>query len=131
VGLVLRRLGEQLDAKRAEGVRTVTKFSRDKGQRGEREVCAILRDHGFVARRGTQSRGGTEEEDVVCSLPGFRLEVKRTEKLAIWAALTQCERDLDPEDDATIPAVCFRRNRSRWFIALPLDDLLELVREAT
>ena len=89
--------------------------SRRKGVAGELEVCAILRDHGFVARRGTQSRGGSEEEDVVCSLPGFRLEVKRTEHLAIWQALLQVERDLPPDDDETIPCVVFRRNSSRWY----------------
>ena len=66
----------------------------------------------------------------MCSLPGFRLEVKRTEHLAIWQALLQVERDLPPDDDETTPAVVFRRNRSRWYVALPLDDLLELVREA-
>jgi Holliday junction resolvase len=99
--------------------------SRIKGQVGEREVAAILRKHGFEARRGTQSRGGQEEADVVCSLPGYRLEVKRTERLNIWAALRQCDDDIDPADDDTVPVVCFRRNRSKWYAALPLEDFLE------
>jgi Holliday junction resolvase len=99
--------------------------SRMKGQRGEREIAAILRAHGFEARRGTQTRGGTEEPDVVCSLPGYRLEVKRTERLNIWAAIKQCDDDIDPADDDTVPVVVFRRNRSQWYACLPLEDFLK------
>lgn len=99
--------------------------SRMKGQRGEREIAAILRAHGFDARRGTQTRGGQEEADVVSSLPGYRLEVKRTERLNIWAAIQQCDDDLDPADDDTVPVVVFRRNRSRWYACLPLEDFLK------
>lgn len=99
--------------------------SRHKGQRGEREVADILRKYGHDARRGFQSRGGKEEPDVVSSLPNHRLEVKRQEKLNIWQSLLQCEDDLPADDDATIPAVVFRRNRSRWYIALPFEDYLE------
>lgn len=87
-------------------------------------MAAILRKHGVEARRGEQSRGGDEQPDVVHSIPNARLEVKRTERLQIWAALTQCERDLDPADDDTVPVVVFRRNRSRWYVALPLEDWL-------
>lgn len=101
--------------------------SRVKGQRGEREVSAILRAHGFEARRGTQTRGGKEEPDVVTSLPGYRLEVKRTERLNIWAAIQQCDDDLDPADDDTVPVVVFRRNRSRWYICLPFEDFLGVI----
>jgi Holliday junction resolvase len=101
--------------------------SRHKGQRGEREVAAILRAHGIEAKRGYQARGGSDEADVEHSIPNVRLEVKRTEKLAIWAALTQAERDLDPADDATCPVVCFRRNHSRWYVALPLEEWLGML----
>jgi len=101
--------------------------SRMKGQRGEREVASILRRHGFEARRGTQTRGGTEEPDVVCDLPGHHIEVKRQERLNIWAALEQADNDIDPADDDTVPAVVFRRNRSRWYVCLPFEDYLQVV----
>ena len=32
--------------------------SRNKGKRGEREFAALLREHGFDARRGQQFAGG-------------------------------------------------------------------------
>lgn len=99
--------------------------SRMKGQRGERAVAAILREHGFEAHRGSQSRGGQEEADVVSSLPGYRIEVKWQERLNIWAACQQCDDDIDPADDDTVPLVVFKRNRSRWYACLPLEDFLK------
>ena len=100
------------------------KRSRDKGQRGEREVAEVLRRYGVEAKRGYQARGGSDEADVEHSMPGIRLEVKRTETLRLWEALTQAERDLDPADDVTVPVLVFRRNRSRWYACLPLEDWL-------
>ena len=32
----------------------MSKMSREKGKRGEREFCELLREHGFDARRGQQ-----------------------------------------------------------------------------
>ena len=46
----------------------MSKFSRDKGKRGEREVALILREHGFEARRGQQYCGANGDADVVLSL---------------------------------------------------------------
>ncbi len=102
--------------------------SRSKGQRGEREVAALLRARGIAAKRGYQSRGGgSEEPDVVCDLPNHRLEVKRQERLNIWAAFAQADDDCDPGDDETVPAVVFRRNRSPWMVCLRFADYLDLL----
>ncbi len=102
--------------------------SRDKGQRGERAVAAILRSYGLEAKRGWQSRGGGKEEpDVVCTLPRHHLEVKFTEKIAIWAAFKQADDDCNPADDHTVPAVVFRRSRSPWMVCLRFEDYLELL----
>lgn len=100
--------------------------SRLKGQRGEREVAEILRKYGFAARRGTQYRG-EEEPDVVAALPGCRIEVKRQERLNIWDALRQVDDAIPADDDETIPLLVFRRNRTRWYACLPLEDLLCLL----
>lgn len=102
--------------------------SRSKGQRGEREVAALLRARGIAAKRGYQSRGGgSEEPDVVCDLPNHRLEVKRQERLNIWAAFAQADDDCGPADDETVPAVVFRRNRSPWMVCLRFADYLDLL----
>jgi hypothetical protein len=39
--------------------------SRRKGKVGEREFAALLREHGFDARRGVQYSGGVDSPDVV------------------------------------------------------------------
>jgi hypothetical protein len=109
-------------------MRSVGALSRAKGQRGEREVAAFLRARGIAAQRGFQSRGGgAEEADVVCELPRHHLEVKRSERLNIWAAFQQADDDCHPSDDHTVPAVVFRRNRSPWMVCLRFSDYLDLL----
>lgn len=62
------------------------KSSRDKGGRGERELAKFLTDRGFPAQRGCQHAGGPDSPDVKCeSLDEFHIEVKRTEKLTLFA----------------------------------------------
>ena len=51
----------------------------------------------------------------------FDLEVKRVEKLNIWAAFEQASENSD------LPAVAFRRNRDEWKICLSLEDFLALM----
>ena len=70
----------------------MSKFSRDKGKRGEREVALILREHGFEARRGQQYCGANGDADVV-GVPGLHIEVKRTEKFRMYEALDQAIND--------------------------------------
>jgi hypothetical protein len=82
----------------------MSKMSRDKGKRGEREFCELLREHGFDARRGQQFAGGNDSPDVVTDLP-CHVEVKRTETFSP-SYLLQAERDAHP---ALQPAVFWKR----------------------
>ena len=100
------------------------KRSRDKGARGEREVAAILRAAGYDAHRGAQHKGGPESPDVD-GLPGVHIEVKRTERLSLYDALSQAKRDAGGK----LPVVIHRRNESEWVVIQPLEDWLELFRE--
>lgn len=53
-----------------------------KGASGEREVMAILRDHGYLVERGgTQSYGQRPD---LYGLSGLHLEIKRSERSQIW-----------------------------------------------
>lgn len=99
------------------------KASRDKGKRGERECAALLKAHGFDARRGQQFNGSDGSADVV-GLPGFHIEVKRTEALRIYEAMKQAE---DDARDGEIPLVLHRRNREGWLAILKADDFLEMI----
>ncbi len=99
---------------------------KSKGNRGEREIVDILKAHGYPAYRNFAS-GGYGGGDVL-GVEGFSIEVKRcAEKLNIWKALEQSE---NAASATQTPLVAFRRDRSRWYAALPLEDLLGLIEEA-
>lgn len=97
------------------------KTSRDKGKRGEREVAAILRSYGYDARRGVQYQGGEDSPDVV-GLPHIHIEVKRTERLDLYGALSQAKGDCGKD----MPIVVHRKNNCEWVVIQPLEDWLAL-----
>ena len=100
--------------------------SRRKGRRYEQELVHLFRDAmpGAEVRRGLQSRGGEEVPDVDC--PVFWLEAKRGKKPNVRAALRQAT---DAAPKGRIPLAVVRDDRAEAFVALSLDDFLELVRE--
>lgn len=100
----------------------MSRASRDKGARGELEVAAIFREHGYDVNRVPNSGGLRLKGDLYGAIPAH-VEVKRTERLDLWGALAQAAA----ECAGKMPLMCFRRNRSRWYVALPLDDLLALM----
>ena len=103
----------------------MSKFSRDKGKRGEREVALILREHGFEARRGQQYCGANGDADVV-GVPGLHIEVKRTEEFRMYEALDQAINDAREDE---LPVVFTRKNNCDWVACLRLDDFMELFKE--
>lgn len=99
--------------------------SRDKGARYERHIAKVLREHGYEAERGCQHAGGKDSPDVKHNLTGLHIEAKKVEKLNIWKAMEQSERDAGEDE---IAAVIFARNRTKDYIALPLEDFLRIWR---
>jgi Holliday junction resolvase len=89
----------------------MSRMSREKGKRGEREFAELLREHGYDARRGQQFAGGGDSPDVVVNLP-IHFEVKRTESFSP-SYLAQAERDAHP---ANQPVVAWKRNGAPWRI---------------
>lgn len=101
--------------------------SRAKGCRGEREWRDQLREAGFEARRGQQFSGGTDSPDVVCpSLPTIHWEVKRTETLSIYTAMTQAATDAGSK----IPVVAHKRNGRPWLCIITAEDFLTILRRS-
>lgn len=89
----------------------MSKASRDKGQRGERECFTLLSDElGFVVKRNVdQARLGGAD---CIELPGFAPEVKRREMLAKpswWRQAVRQGAAMQRE-----PIVFYRRNREPW-----------------
>ena len=101
----------------------MSKASREKGKRGEREVASLLREYGYDARRGQQYHGGQDSPDVV-GLPGTHIEVKRTERLDLYGALAQSKADAGED----MPIVVHRKNNSEWVVIQPLKDWIDLYR---
>ena len=106
------------------------KFSKRKGQRGEREWALFLRSRGGfdTARRGCQNAGGPDSPDVVCSdLDGsFHCEVKRQERgLNLHDAWAQASRDASCSQ---IPYVAHRKNNCRWLVSVDGEDFMRMVR---
>ena len=108
--------------------------SRDKGKRGEREFAALLREHGFDAKRGQQFSGGADSPDVVSeALAWLHVEVKRVQNLNLTDACVQAERDQarpglnGRKKHAWI--VAHRRNHAPWLITMRAEFFFELIRE--
>lgn len=100
----------------------MAKMSRDKGKRGEREVAGLLRCHGFDSRRGVQYQGGPDSPDVV-GLPGFHIEVKRTERLSIYPAMDQAADECKAGE---VPVVFHRTNGSYWLTIIEAEQFLRM-----
>lgn len=102
----------------------MAKLSRDKGKRGELEVAALLKRYGFEARRGQQFKGGPGSPDVIHNIPGFHIEVKRTEAFGLYAALEQANAEKQPHEKAM---VLHRRNDKPWVIVMEAEALLFMI----
>ena len=103
----------------------MSRMSREKGKRGERELAALLRCSGYDCRRGVQYQGGPDSPDVI-GLPGIHIECKRVERLDLYGAMGQAKVDSDGEK---LPAVFHRRNHCSWLVTMEIDDWLQLYRE--
>jgi Holliday junction resolvase len=97
--------------------------SRAKGATAEREIAKILTAAGFPARRGQQFSGGGDSPDVVCDSLDFHIEVKRTQKTAIYDWLDQATLD---NKKKSYPVIFHRKNDKPWVAILKLEDFLKL-----
>ena len=107
--------------------------SRNKGKVGEREFAALLREHGFDARRGQQFAGGAESPDVVCeALAWLHIEVKRVQNLNLTDACVQAEGDQTRSGLTGTKKlawiVAHRRNHAPWLITMTAETFFRLVR---
>ena len=101
--------------------------SRRKGADGERELAALLREHGYEARRGQQYSGANGDADVV-GLPGIHIECKRVERLNLYDAIAQAKAD---KLDGELPTVFHRKNDCKWLVTMEFDDWLSMYNDTT
>jgi len=55
----------------------------------------------------------------------YGIECKNQESLSIWSALAQCEANA--HNEKLTPLLIFKRNRSKTYVVLELDDFLKLL----
>ena len=99
--------------------------SKQKGNRGERELANKLKEFGYDTKRG-QQRSGIEGDDVV-GLAGIHIECKRVERLQLTDAMLQSRRD---SKDGETPIVAHRKNHEDWYVTMFLDDWIKMYRES-
>lgn len=98
--------------------------SKQKGKRGELELCNELKKYGYDCRRTVQYNGKADEGEAdIVGLEGIRIECKRVEKLNLYDAMEQAKRDAK---DGNLPAVFHRKNRHNWLVTMELDDFMKL-----
>lgn len=94
--------------------------SRAKGAAAEREAAKEwARVMGCTARRGQQFSGGKESPDVVQSIAGIHLEVKRVERGNPYDWMAQAIYDAGDQ----VPVVLHRRNHRDWLCIVRLQDV--------
>ena len=97
------------------------KNGRQKGKRGELELCAELkRVLNINARRSKQYCGDSGDSDLLSEdVPGLFIECKRVEKLNLDSAVEVAVA----QANGKTPAVFHKRNRKDWLVTVRLDDL--------
>ena len=100
----------------------MSRSTREKGLRGEREVATLLREYGLVVARVPNS-GGLDVKGDLTGVAGYHFEVKRQEiaRFPLWLRQARAECNGD------VPVVIWRPSRSEWTATLPLDALAALL----
>jgi len=112
--------------KKSKGKKKIN--SRAKGCRGERECRDLFRDNGYKARRGQQFSGSPDSPDVVTSLEGYLVEVKRVEQFNAYKAIEQAEKDCVGSDNK--PVVFHKKNGKDWIVILKHEEFFDLLDKA-
>lgn len=102
----------------------------NKGKAMEREAVAIVRRRFPMAQRTghQQGEGGKHKRPDIDGVPGVWLSVKSGKAPRVLPALE--EADAAAGIDLT-PAVAFRRDRGRWWVAVPLSYWLDREADAS
>lgn len=96
-----------------------------KGNRGELEWANFCKKKGFDVKRSQQYCGTSNSADCI-GLPGIHQEIKYTEKLRIYDALSQAKKDSSRKN---FPIVAHRKKRQKWVIVMDANNWFELYKK--
>ena len=98
---------------------------RAKGRAFEQEIARLLRAIYPDAKRGLQSRDGSEAPDVI--FPGWHFECKRCRRVHIRSAYQQALDDCAAADSPDIPAVISKDDHGPILVTLAFQAFLDLL----
>ena len=109
-----------------------TSSAKAKGRRLQQKVASLLVEsfEGLEPDDIRSTGMGQSGEDIQLSplarrkIP-FSFECKNQERLNIWAAIEQAEANQGDYD----PAIVFTRNRTKTYVAIPLDTFVNLIKD--
>jgi len=99
--------------------------SRQKGKRGELELCKALKENfGWDARRSVQYCGDAGDSDLIAvQAPSLFIECKLVQSLNLHKAM-----DLAVEQAGGMtPAVFHRKDRTGWLVTVRIEDMKSFV----
>jgi len=109
-----------------------TQSAKSKGRRLQKEVRdLILETFNELEPDDVRSTSmGASGEDLLLSpaarkLFPFAVECKNQEKLNIWSSLEQAEQNAGEH----IPLLVFKRNRSKTYISMDINDLIKILND--
>lgn len=97
--------------------------SKQKGKNGEREFANLCKKYGFDNARRSQQYAGINNDADVVGLPDLHIEVKRVERLNIYDAIEQAQRD---KKDDELGIVAHRKNNKDWLITMTFEEWMEM-----
>jgi hypothetical protein len=105
------------------------KSAKNKGRRLVYDIKSILlkyfklEEDDILIPSGSQPGEDIQFSPLAKKLIPFSIEAKNQEKLSIWSALKQCEGN----SKGRIPLLIFKRNRTRTYAVIELEELLKLM----
>ena len=90
----------------------MSKFSRNKGKRFEREVVHLFRAHGFDAHRSAQYKGNTDQAADIEGVPFIHIEAKHQERMRLYEWVQQSVTDAEAEGEDKLPTVIHKGNNN-------------------
>lgn len=108
----------------------MSKFSREKGKRGEREVARIIQDvvNEVFGENAPRIQRNTLQSDKggfdLVGLEDFAIEVKRHEKLNVKAWWRQTVKQAGKDK---LPVLFYRQNNTPWSVMCIIDNKVNVL----
>lgn len=107
----------------------MSKFSRDKGKRFEREVAHMFRTYGYDVHRSAQYKGNTGQAADVEGVPYLHIEAKHQERMRLYEWVQQSVTDAEAEGADNLPIVIHKENNKPILVTMTFDDWIKLYQD--